>query len=110
MLMTESNNQENNGQKKFVFEKSDIIPAVIAGITLIMNIVSYFFLPEILVTGFRMFNEIPHCGRLLYVILASLLVVTPCVMCILTEKKKKWLAFASVLGIANVVCLALNLF
>lgn len=109
MWMTESNN-ENNGKEKFVFEKSDIIPALIGGITLIMNIVSYFFLPETLVTGFRMFNETPHCGRLMYVIMASFLVVTPSLMCILTEKKKKWLAFAAVLGTANVVCLALNLF
>jgi hypothetical protein len=89
------------------FNKYYITAVATTAATVLLNIVSFFFLPEEMVTQFVFSREGNRLSTLLYLILSALIVTLSAGMIIFSDKfqpakKAKWFA-------ANIVITALNI-
>ncbi|HAN21900.1 MAG: hypothetical protein A2Y15_06160 [Clostridiales bacterium GWF2_36_10] len=92
-------------QNKLKIIKISVIS--IAVITVIINTISYFFLPDTIVT--QLFSSGKRTSTLTYLLIIPVMVAVSSVMTVFSDKKTKWFFISVVLSVMNVIFIIINL-
>lgn len=87
----------------------DIAAIICAAVTILLNTIAYFFLPNTIVTQISFSSSGNHTSTLLYMILITVIISVSAAMTVFTEKKSKWIFIASILTVINIVLIIINL-
>ncbi|PKM62610.1 MAG: hypothetical protein CVU97_04450 [Firmicutes bacterium HGW-Firmicutes-21] len=90
-------------------DKLSVAAIICATVTVVLNTVAYFFLPESIITQPSLSGIGRHTSTLLYLIGAAGLVLLPAGITVFTDGKNKWAAPTVVLASVNAVFIAYNL-
>jgi len=91
------------------FTALDIVAIICAGITVIINLVAYFNLPDTMVTQISFSGTGNYNSTLLYLLLLTVLILFCAGMTVFTKNKTRWAILTPVLTLINIVCITLNL-
>ena len=86
----------------------DITAIIIASTTVLINIISYFFLPDTIITQIFSSNG-NRLSTLFYLIIIAVMISVSAAMTVFYETKTKWIFITSVLAVFNIVFITLNL-
>lgn len=100
---------QNNEKRGIRLVATDYIAAFLGICAAALNIGFSSSLPEQMVTGIGFSGEAVTTERLMFIIIASCIVVVSALMSIFTSRKTKWFVIASVTFVLNIVCLLINL-
>lgn len=92
------------------FTVNEIIVFICAGVTLLLNTVAYFFLPDKIATQLTFSGAPRNTSTLFYLVALVFLVAASAIMTVFSEKKQRFFAISLILTVINIICVVINLF